>query len=327
MQIEIDGQVYSLDGNVALTRLDAQPDPTPDPDPSIPDPTPDPDPAPNDPTDPNGPEIPGPTPPPDAPPTDADSAPGNQFYDELVLLPSLHSAAHLRHQPNVTENVYFSRKERATTHYDPDFDAARMIHPAGWGSIVGGDQIRHSFPVVNDGQLLLLWQSLMPRYWEGGRGGLTTQKAFQIARTGAQDAKALEPRYRYSQADGVSGAFARADVRTYISGGGGPFDSIPQQGEYMFKSDVWNNFAFLVDIANRELSYFVTGPGDYRWMPVLNRAPYGGEGGFDQLWLEHNSSQSRVGEPEAYAFGRNIVTLRNTSFNEMLNVLRMFKAV
>lgn len=328
MQIEIDGQTYGLDGNVTLTRLDAQPDP----DPSIPDPTPDPDPdapspdpAPNDPTDPNDPPIPGPTPPPDAPPTDADSAPGNRFYDELVVLPSLHSAAHLRTQENVIENVHFSRKNRATTHYDPDFDAARMIHPAGWGSIVGGDQIRHQFEPVTDGQLLGLWQSLMPSYWGGDRGGLQTQKAFQFARG---DELTLEPRYRYSQADHLGASrFARLDVRTYISGGGGPADSIPQDVDYYAQSDVWNNFAFLIDIDNRQISYWATGPSDDAWVQIIERAPYGGEGGFSSFWFEHNSSQSRSGEPEAYAFGRNYVGLRDVSYDETLDVLRMFKAV
>ena len=291
---------YEVRAPGKLVVIDAVSDPGPDPDP-VPDPPPPPPPDPD--------PVPDPEP---------DPEPGAYpYFDSLVANPNHYTSAHLRTQTNVIDNVYFSRKERATTYYDLEHDAARFIHQAGWGSIVGGDQVRHRFPAVSDGTLFIVWQSKMDATWSN-TGGLETQKAFQISRGGQLS---FEPRHRYVQAVGDS--IARLDVRTYIGASDpGPADSVGSDiGDFYVYPDVWTTYAMFMDISNNEASYWAW---DENQSPVqiLDRegVPFSGQG-WSEFWFEYNSSQSRSGQPEAYAWGRNLAILRDLTLSEAQSLI------
>ncbi len=241
------------------------------------------------------------------------------YFEQLVAHPNHHSNAHLRTQQNVLDNLHFSRKNRATTYYDAEHDAARFIHKPGWGSIVGGDQVRHPFPVVNDGTVLIYWASKMDKSWSanGDVFGLETQKAFQISRG---DDLALEPRHRYAKANKPRKAWL--DVRTYVGvNRRGPADAVaPQVGNFYTYPERWTYYWFFIDVDNKELSYWVSDE-EQPVKQILRRAGFDGSRGWTHFWMEFNSSQSRRG-PEAYAWGRNIVTLRNLSYAEAQELVR-----
>ena len=234
------------------------------------------------------------------------------YFESLLAHSNYFASAHLRTPQNVEDNVYYSRKERATTFYDPVHDAARMIHPPGSGSIMIGDQIRPTFPQVIDGTAFFYWEARMDSNWcvkSGGEVyGLQTQKAFQLSR---DFDLTLEPRHRYVNAP--NGRKAALDVRTYVGPGGGPADSMPQDGVFITDCDTWTYYFLFLDEDNNVISYWAA---DENQAPVriLNQGATNNVNP-NSFWFEFNSSQSRNG-PEAYAWGRNFAALRNITVQE-----------
>lgn len=246
------------------------------------------------------------------------SALANQYFEDLVARADHYASTDLGSAQEVEDRVYFARKERATTSYDATHDAARFILPAGSGSIAIGDQVRLYYPRVSDGNILIFWEMRADSYFaqNGDIDGLETYKAFQLSDGGDLT---LEPRMRFAQ---VNAPFvARTDVRHYGSGSGvasGPFDSVGgQTGEFNILPEVWTRFWVFVDFDNNRFAYWV-GDENRATVPILDFVPfnwmanYGSGFGFDEFWMEFNTSQSRNG-PESYLWGRNIVVLRNVS--------------
>lgn len=248
------------------------------------------------------------------------AAPGGKhaYFELLQRRPDLHDAVSLRTPQEVIDNVYFARKNRATTRYDADYDAARFIVGADRGSVVIGDQVRRNFPKVSSGNLLVYWEALAPSYWASGGSvdGVNNYKAFQLSMDGKL---ALEPRYRFGQVGGRH--VARVDVRVYGNQSGvgiGPSDSVkPQRGEFRVAPEKWTHFWAFIDFDNNRFTYWV-GDEDRAPVAVIDsvsfdwKKNYGANFGFNQFWFEFNTSQNRRG-PEAYHYGRNLIVLRDVS--------------
>lgn len=240
----------------------------------------------------------------------------NAYFGYLIGLPELHDAVALRSPQEVIDNVFFERKHKATTSYDPDFDAARFIVKENRPSVVIGDQVRRNFEKIDSGNMLVYWEALAPAYWSSGGSvdGVNNYKAFQLSKDGKLT---LEPRYRFGQVGKPH--VARVDVRAYGAQSGvqiGSGDSVaPQRREFRIKPDKWTHFWAFIDFDNNRFTYWV-GDEDRAPVAVIDNVPfkwkqnYGSEFGFNQFWFEFNTSQKRTG-PEAYHYGRNLVILRD----------------
>lgn len=84
------------------------------------------------------------------------------YFDWLVSLPEHYSSSDLRSPEEVLDQVHYSRKEKATTVYDPVMDAAKFTIDSGKPSVAVGDQVRHRFPYVDSGNLLFYWECYVP---------------------------------------------------------------------------------------------------------------------------------------------------------------------
>ncbi len=243
---------------------------------------------------------------------------GNEYFNSLVAMPEHHSSTDLGSTQEVIDEVNYSNKDRALTEYDPAMDAARFPVQQDWGSIAIGDQVRHYFPRISSGNMLVFWEAYASSYFaqDGDIDGVETYKAFQLSDGGDLT---LEPRFRFAQVDRPY--VARTDVRYYGSGSGvaeGPQDSVGgQTGEFRVLPEVWTRFWVFIDFDNNRLAYWV-GDMNRDTETILNFVPfnwtqnYGSGFGIDEFWLEFNSSQQRTG-PEAYLWGRNVVVLRDVN--------------
>lgn len=247
------------------------------------------------------------------------SAMSQTYFEWLIDRPEILSYTDLQSQSEVINNVFFSDKSKASTTYDSQFDAAKFIVKSGNASIEIGDQVRHEFPFVNSGNLLVYWESLAPSYWarNGGVDGVNTYKAFQLSDRGDL---ALEFRYRFSQVDAPY--VARTDVRVYGNQSGveiGPGDSAaPQTGEFNILPNKWTRFWAFIDFDNNRFSYWV-GDQDREAVKIIDSIRfdwsqnYGGDQGFSEFWFEFNTSQDRPSGPNALMYGRNLAILRDVS--------------
>lgn len=248
----------------------------------------------------------------------ATQAASSTYFNWLVSQPEHLSSTSLRNPQEVIDQVFFSDKAKATTHYDAQYDAAKFYVKQNRPSIEIGDQVRHNFPYVDRGTLLIYWETLAPSYWarDGSVDGVNTYKAFQLSHDGDLT---LELRYRFSQANSPN--VARVDARVYGSQSGvsiGPADSAaPQSGEFMVRPDKWTQHWAFIDFTNNRFSYWVgdedrTAVAILRSIPFDWQANYGSRYGFNQFWFEFNTSQSRSG-PEANMYGRNLVVLKDVA--------------
>jgi hypothetical protein len=192
-------------------------------------------------------------------------------------------------------------------------DAAKVVLPADKASIPS--QVR--LPInTNSGTLFLTWDAWWGEEYASAalRGGLNTHKNFQIASPVDNSQRWLEIRSKYSAG---GGSVANIDARPYTtlgpntSYGGG--DSIqPQVGQFNIAARKWTRYWVLVELQPSEWDRVSVWVADETRDPVrlFNRVEMRSAGFLTNLWLEYNSSQSRVGGP-LVGYVRNVVGLQN----------------
>lgn len=251
-----------------------------------------------------------------APPSESPHA----YFQELSALPQCKAAFSLRDQAQL--DLYSGRHSSAVTYdfandpYPYKQDAAKV--PILEDKVSLADQVR--LPIdVDRGKVLITWDAWWgPEYASAElRGGLTTHKTFQVASPVDNSERWLEIRNGYARAD--SGAVSATDTRPYCELGPGTYkgggDSIqPQVGQFQVRPRTWTRYWVQVELLPGSYDRVSLWMADETTNPVmiLNGAEMQSAGVITRLWIEFNSSQSRLG-PRLIAYVRNVVVLKDVA--------------
>jgi hypothetical protein len=241
----------------------------------------------------------------------------HSYFESLQANPNLAVAYSLRDQGQLDQYVHGPRPSRDIT-YDPAHDGYRLAQDAA--KIVVGrnaSTIQQVRLPVNSGaaKTLITWDAWWGAEFRTDRGGMATQKTFQIASALDNSERFLEIRTRFSLA--APPAICTIDMRTYGPIGSNVTDDdpvSPQLAQFQVAPNTWTRFWVEIEIspdAFDRVSFWVA---DTVRQPVqlLDRREIDSAGALTDFWLEYNGSAARSGGP-LVGYVRNLAVLRNVT--------------
>jgi hypothetical protein len=223
----------------------------------------------------------------------------------------------LRDQAQLDQYVEGPRPSRDIT-YDPANDRYPLAQDAA-KVVVGrnASTIRQVRLPINSGpgKTLITWDAWWGSEFRTDRGGMATQKTFQIASPTSNAGLYLEIRTRFSQASPPN--ICMIDMRAYGQLGPNVSDGdpvSPQLASFQVMPNTWTRFWVEVDIRSdgHDLVSLWVADTSHPAVQLLDGREIDSAGSLTDFWLEYNSSQTRAGGP-LVGYVRNVAVLRNVT--------------
>jgi hypothetical protein len=241
----------------------------------------------------------------------------HSYFQSLLAHPNLAFAYSLREQAQLDQYVVGPRPSRDIT-YDPARDnypfaqdAAKVVVARNASTI---QQVR--LPISSGpGRTLITWDAWWGTEFRTDRGGMATQKTFQIASPQNNAELYVEIRTRFSQASPPG--ICAIDMRAYGPLGPNVTDAepvSPQLATFQVMPNTWTRFWVEVDIRPDAFDRVSLWVADTTRPPIqlLDSLEIDSAGSLTDFWLEYNSSQARSGGP-LVSYVRNLAVLRNVT--------------
>jgi hypothetical protein len=242
------------------------------------------------------------------------------YFQTLSARPELTAAYSLRDQAQLDQYADGRPPSSSITfdpendHYPRAQDAAKVVVGANMATI---KQVR--LPIgTGAGTTLITWDAWWGPEFRSDRGGMLTQKTFQIASHLDNSERWLEIRNNFNQASGSN--IAAIDMRNYAHAVGpstfnGPNGGTgPQRAQFQIAPATWTRYWVLVEILPDAIDRVSLRVADENRGPVvlLDRVEIESAGTLTNLWLEYNSSSDRMGGP-LVGYLRNVVILHDVA--------------
>lgn len=239
------------------------------------------------------------------------------YFESLAARPDRAYAYSLRDQAELDQHVHGPFPSSAIT-YDPANDSYRLAQDAA-KVLIGPnestiEQVR--LPIDSGaGKALVTWDAWWGQEFRTDRGGMSTQKTFQIGSPRDNSQRYLEIRTRFTLATGSN--ICATDMRAYAKLGPNVTDDAPvspQRGEFQIAPNTWTRFWVEVDIIEEGFDRVSMWVADERRdaVQLLDRRELESAGSLTNFWFEYNGSEARTGGP-LVGYVRNLVVLRNVS--------------